>query len=247
MKHAKLALIPLAVLLGGCDLIDRLIGTRNPPSTSSYSATILADAPIAYWRFEDLVSPSVQDASGRGHHAQKIGSPIPGQSLGERTGRAFRYVTDIDGVIQNDTVWSKLTAMTVEAWIRADRVQTAEGMIVVDKGSTWNLFIDPAGRPAFQFPGTIPPTTFAATPIVAGQTYHLAGTFGNGVMRVFVNGVLANERGSLAAIQNQPTPVSVGRGLSDGRFDFYGIIDEVAIYDRVLPADAILRHYTAGR
>lgn len=248
MKYLRLIMIPIALSVGGCHLIDDLLGPRNPGGkTSSYSSTVLADAPIAYWQFEELFGSSVADASGRGRHAQKVGTPIPGQTIGSKTGRAFRYVDGVDGVVQNDTTWSRLSAVTVEAWIRADRVQTSEGMIVVDKGSTWNLMIDPQGRPGFQFPGSVPPTTFSNTPIVAGQTYYLAGTFGNHVMRLYVNGVLAMERTLQAGIDNRPTPVSVARGLSEGRFDFYGIVDEVAIYDRVLSADAILRHYNAGK
>lgn len=248
MKYVHLLIMPVALLIGGCDLIDDLIGPRTPRgNTNTYSSTVLADAPIAYWRFEELAGWIVADASGRGHHAQKVGTPIPAQTLAGKMGRAFRYVDGVDGVVQNDTMWSRLSAVTVEAWVRADKVQTSEGMIVVDKGSTWNLLIDPLGRPGFQFPGAVPPTTYANTPIVAGQTYYLAGTFGNNIMRLYVNGVLAMERTLQAGIDNRPTPVSVARGLSEGRFDFYGTVDEVAIYDKVLSADAIMRHYNAGR
>ena len=120
-------------------------------------------------------------------------------------------------------------------------------MIIVDKAETWNFFLDADGRPAVQFPGGEHKAQ-SATPLMPGQTYHLVGTQANGTFTLYVNGGLAAMFTSdrLIDVRSQ-NPIYVGRGLSGGFWEFRGTIDEVAIYDKVLTADAVLRHYNAGK
>jgi hypothetical protein len=80
---------------------------------------------------------------------------------------------------------------------------------------------------------------------VKGQLYHLVGTQENGVFRLYVNGVLAGEYASTQQLSLRDHPIRVGRGVSSP-FSFYGLIDEVAVYDRVLSGADVLRHYDAG-
>ena len=214
-----------------------------------YAATVLADEPVAYWRFEEQSGIVAADDSGRDRPAVYVNGPSFAADVGmDGTGRALSIHDTDEGVRADYAPWTDLSALTVEVWVQPSTVTSTEGMIIVDKGSTWNLFLDPQGRPAFQFPGNVPPEALSATPLVAGETYHLAATFGSGVMRLYVNGALVSEASGLApSIPSNPTQIHVGRGLSAGRFGVRGVIDEVALYDRALSADAVLRHYDAGR
>jgi len=216
---------------------------------SLYAAAVLADGPVAYWRFEEASGTIAADSSGSGRHGIYLEGIALGDSLGANpTGKAVSIEDDNQGVSVAYAAWTNLSSLTVEAWVRATSVTSSEGTIIVDKGSTWNLFLDVQGRPAFQFPGDVPPETLGLTPLVVGQVYHLAGTFEAGVMRLYVNGAMVSEATGLGAtIPSNPTEIHIGRGLSLDRFGFRGTIDEVALYDKALSGAAILAHYDAGK
>jgi hypothetical protein len=208
---------------------------------------VLSDAPVAYWRFEERCGAVACDFSGNDHHGTYIDEPILGQSVGANTGRAMSLENETDGMRVEYGSWTDMPAVSAEAWVRPSRVTSPEGMIVVDKGFTWNLFVDPEGHPAFQFPGDVPPEVRSPTPVVAGETYHLVGTFQSGVMRLYVNGELVNEATvPISEIPSRDQPIHVGRGVGERRFEFWGVLDEAALYDRALPEEAIRRHFEVG-
>ena len=78
------------------------------------------------------------------------------------------------------------------------------------------------------------PDLFPIDPIVAGVWYHLAAVYGNGVHRLYVNGVLnASRRHRLGAHAEEP--LYIGRkGTPETNFYFNGGIDDIRIYDRAL-------------
>jgi hypothetical protein len=162
------------------------------------------------------------------------------------TGRAVSLQTETDGVVTVTNNWSSVTNFSVEAWVKPAQVLSTEGMIVVDKGESWNLLIEADGKPAIQFPGGIRKAK-AATVLEVGKIYHLVGTQSAGTFKIYVNGVLDGEYTSSTLVDVRDRPISIGRGLSTGRFDFVGLIDEVAIYNTTIGADAILKHYEAGK
>ena len=214
---------------------------------NAYSPTVLVDGPVAYWRFEEVSGTVAADSSGLNRAAAYLNTPTLGDSVrAQGTGKAVAIRDTDEGVLVDYAGWTNFTALTVEVWVRPDSVTSSEGVIIVDKGSTWNLFLDPLGRPAFQFPGNVPPETLSTTPLVIGQTYHLAATYGGGAMNLYVNGALVSDTTGLGPIPANSTEIHMGRGLSANRFGFRGVIDEVALYDKVLSAQRILAHYNAG-
>lgn len=224
-------------------------GTGPDPETTGYSKEVLADAPIAYWRFEEITGDVVVDSSGQNHHGTFVDSPVLAKSVGGKTGYAFEFLTSSDGVFNAGGSWTQVGSISAEAWIRANSVTSPEGMIILDKGGSWNLLISPNGRPSFHFPHT-GDEVFGPTAIQAGQTYHLVATFDAGVMKLYVNGELVGQISTVAQIVPEPSadaPIHVGRGWGEFRWEFYGIIDEPAIYNRVLTAAAVLNHYNAGK
>jgi hypothetical protein len=224
------------------------LGSGVGPGGQSYATIVLTDEPAAYWRFEETSGPVATDASGHNRPGFFLNGPLLGANVGAtRTGSAIALQNESDGVFVEYATWTNLPALTVEAWVRPTRVTEPEGVIIVDKGNTWNLFLDPAGRPGFQFPGDVPPETLASAPVVAGETYHLVGTVEGGEMKLYVNGALLSEAAVPPGIPARNTPIHIGRGLGPVRWEFYGVIDEVALYDRALSASAILAHYNAGK
>lgn len=228
---------------------EGVAGSVAASVTLTYSQEVRADAPVAYWRFEEVAGAIAIDSSGHNRHGNLIDSPALDQNVGASTGRAFGFLAETDGVVNGGGSWTQLASVSAEAWIRPNRVTTPEGMIILDKGGSWNLLIHETGLPAFHFPHT-DDWAFGTTTIEAGQTYHLVGTYAAGVMKLYVNGQLVRETATLAQTVPDPSPgapIHVGRGWTEFRWEFYGIIDEPAIYDRALSAVAIMRHYEAGK
>jgi len=213
---------------------------------AAYSTAVLADGPLAYWRFEETAGVSANDSSGNARNGDYITGATLGASVGiARLGQAVWLQTTTDGVVSQSNAWSNVATLSAEAWIQPDSVTGPEDMIIIDKGEVWNLVIDPQGKPAFHLVGDV--TVRAAAAVQAGQTYHLVGTFGNGSVKLYMNGHLVGEATTSFNLDIRDNPVHVGRGLSSVRFEVYGVIDEVAIYDKVLSPDDVLRHYNAGR
>lgn len=223
-------------------------GEGTGPSDISYSASVRADAPLAYWRFEEEAGTVAADSSGHDRPGLYVDAPLLGASVGASgTGAGLLLQSESDGVVVEYASWMDAASLTVEAWVKPGRVTTPEGMIIVDKGNAWNLFIDPSGRPAFQFPGDVPPETLAPTPVVVGQTYHLVGTIEGGTMKLYVDGVLVDQAALAGVVPVTDSPVHLGRGLGVLRWEFWGVIDEVAFYATALSPEAVARHHESGR
>lgn len=252
------AALAAGVAATACDQLNVLV-----PESKGYAAAVRADNPLLYWRFEESGLGTAADSSGHGHAGLYLGTPTFSASVGATTGAAIKLVNSYgtfatdNGVVSGSGSWTELAALTLEAWVRPDKVTSQEGVFIIDKGDTWSLLIDRTGHPAFQFPWD-PGRTLSGFALQPGQTYYLVGTYqpgpagsvGKGVMKLYVNGQLVSEDDNAASaipIPSSSTPIHVGTGLSSGRWGYSGVVDEAAVYDHALSAAAVLRHYDAGK
>lgn len=103
------------------------------------------------------------------------------------------------------------------------------------------------------------PAVFVQTTVKTGQTYHVVGVFDgdpaglNGNLVLYVNGVEAGRRPGIGQLYNHTADIQIGQGnalnhLGDnGAFAFFdGVIDEVAVYNQVLPAERIAQLHAFG-
>src|SRR5687768_14662270 len=84
---------------------------------SAYSMTVLADAPVAYWRLGEASGPFAFDATGHGHTGTYMMSPglgTPGAIAGD-SDTAVRFDGINDHVRFNQVLGGNFT---LEAWIR---------------------------------------------------------------------------------------------------------------------------------
>jgi hypothetical protein len=146
---------------------------------------------------------------------------------------------------------------TLEAWVKAPVAQEDfSGIICKGEGgvseeycieyvsSSYRFFLRNSGGGGFEM---TPPN------VPANNTWqHIAGTYNGalGLMKFYLNGV---ERSSDSTAPTQlfsnTRDVTIGsRQLSNGpeNLNFDGWIDEVAIYNRALPASEILAHFNAA-
>jgi hypothetical protein len=89
------------------------------PAASAYSAAVLADSPLAYYRLGEASGTTMTDSSGNSRNGTYAGSPTLG-APGLVTGDSDTAVT-FNGTSQQAQVafgsWMNTTALTLEAII----------------------------------------------------------------------------------------------------------------------------------
>jgi len=192
---------------------------------------------------------------------QEADSPVAFDSSGNRLGGTLRNATrapGIDGnalvcgggcvVVGSSPLLSPTTALTIECWVKTDEAGQTDKWFLNriyggDVASGYRMGLS-GGKPSFGLPLTNwSHHLIAAEPLPTGRWVHLAGTFDGEVMRLYVDG---EEGGTL----ERPGPVKANAfHLCLGSYEvghkahFTGLLDEVRLYGRALPADEVREHH----
>jgi hypothetical protein len=220
-------------------------------AAAQYQATVLADAPVAYYRFEEVAGTSAVDSSGNGHIGTYTSGPLLAQAGLPQLGLAVSFDGIDDHVVTPRTV---ATDFTLELWLRTTatsrvgaQAYEGDGLLWSDVGGTANDFVLAAlnDRAAF-FTGNPDTTVIGATPINDGRWHHIVATRTmGGVKQVYVDAVLeATGATNGSPLNGQPQIMIAGNTL-DSRY-FKGLVDEVAYYATVLSLARIQAHFAAG-
>lgn len=137
-------------------------------------------------------------------------------------------------------------AVSLMAWINTSSVTTWAR--IIDK-SQWqdngfDLALSQATHaPLFEFfVNNTTSQALATTTVDNGKWHFVAGTFGNKTLKIYVDGVMEAQVGSAGNVDIKPNDLPIRLGVeanpSKGQ-QYVGLIDEVAIFNRELSADAI--------
>jgi hypothetical protein len=222
--------------------------TTLAPTT--YAGTVLADHPTSYWRLDETGGTIAGDetVANPGTFLGGVTLGVPGL-LANDPGTAVGF----DGVSGDVRVGQSgsldlSSALTIEAWIRPSSLPSA--------GSPRSIVAKP-GSYALQLNGSQAELVVVqlglrvrlAAPvgtIVAGDRYHVVGTFDGVNQRLYVNGAQV-----ASAALGGSADVTIGGiriGSWDGRQEFFaGTIDEAAVYNAPLSAARIAAHYGVAR
>jgi hypothetical protein len=164
----------------------------------------------------------------------------------------FDGLNDVVSVPHDASLSGFGNTVTVEAWIRPEKVTGRQGIVGKwnDLGSNnrrsvllW------ASNDDVQFyvsgNGSNFPSALATNALTVGEWTHVAGTFDGNIIKVYINGVLSASTGFNGTLYNNSTdPLLIGAvdGGGSSRQHFDGDIDEVRLYNRVLCADEIMAH-----
>lgn len=220
-------------------------------AAGDYSAAVLADTPLAYYRLGETSGTSMVDSSGNGRH----GVAASGITLGATgllpgdANTCYDFSTS-SNVYHLNAAWMDTAAITVEAVIQLD---TVLGCNIAARDNSPRLYqaaVTSAGKLQFVFwtPTSGPHFANGATTLVPGVIYHVAYTYDGTTAKVWLNGV---EDGSVTVsggLKTGPVNLVLGRYEPDGalgRFD--GRMDEVAFYGSALSAARIAAHAAAAR
>lgn len=214
-----------------------------------YSAAVLADSPVAYWRLgESSGTTAVDEVAGvNGTYKPNSGGAWTGGRVGTRgiipnnsagTFNATASVVEIASV--------PLTAtdnLSIELWARWDTiiqsfcypfysgVFNTNGYGIRWSGSTWGVRVGGS--------------TIGSVAVNPTDWTHVVAVRRSTAWYLYVNGSESN-------LSNTTTPTAPGTGTYIGATDgngsnkWFGQIDEIALYATALSAARVSAHYAAG-
>jgi hypothetical protein len=224
----------------------------NPSATSLSSATntfireIDGGQPVmGSWHMDETSGSTVGDASGNSNTGTASGTTIVDGRFNKA--RIFNGTSDYINVPDASSL-RLTTAGTVEAWINISSTATDDRVVLIKGTSASNIsygmhFDNPPVAITFwvDSDGYWGPTCTVNTgsnSIASNTWYHVVGTWGGGNIRIYLNGSLVNSATCTASAFNNTAPVKIGGNVSSWQY-WYGLIDEVRIYNRALTAEEI--------
>jgi hypothetical protein len=224
-------------------------------ASSAYAAAVIADTPIAYLRLDEPSGTTAKNAIAGGPSGIYVGTVVhrtPG-AVGDGN-----HATDFDGTsawidLGDQFAFAGTAAYSLEIWMRPASVDNTRflfdrGLRTGASGATYTLYFGTGYLLTAR--GTLDGGEFgyassSITPPLNAWTY-VVSTYDGAQTRLFVNGEQVDEKVA-GAIENTPGGrLSVG-DKSRGQFNKYaGSLDEVAVYDKALPAARIKAHFVAS-
>ncbi|MEA2284918.1 MAG: hypothetical protein QOJ21_961, partial [Solirubrobacteraceae bacterium] len=224
-------LVPAAVAAGA-------LAVPAAAQASPYSAAVLADSPLAYYRLNEPAGAkaAVDDAGAADgtYSGVELGAaaPFPGAGTSGRLTRLRSWMTASPaGVARSAELWVMPTSK--------DRVQTllAHGN---PAGDGWAITISSRKRLSFTSHRF---TTSSKVTLPVGKWSMVAVTWEAGRVRFYVNGAATTARPGVGRDVPLPGPAQRSALFAGGIFT--GGIDEVALYRTTLTAAQIGGHYAS--
>lgn len=203
---------------------------------------------VGLWEFDFGIA---NDSCGN-HGGKLVGNPNWEDG---RVGGALLFDGDDYVMLPRESDFDFSNAMTVACWIRVTAFDQ-QRQPIVSKGS-WNLTrVRNGNAVAFQCWGVRPNDRKAgnnrgvqgSVNVNDAKWHHVAGVYDGSQMNLYVDGVLDKSLEASGTINNSKHQVCIGR---NARMDiparnFKGLIDDVAIFDRALSKDEVVRLYETG-
>jgi hypothetical protein len=234
-------------------------------AASPYRDAVLADQPIAYFRFEEAEGPTLADETG--HHpgttstaglTYGVPGAVPGSALGFDGSNGY-------ATIASPPDFAALAPYTFETWIKLSaphevypRVLSKEVLTAPRQGYNLLASLLPDGGPLDagqdigleRYPegdgGQV--AVYRTSGLSSTDWHHLAGRFDGARLTILVDGV-AGPSGDPSDAGLVPLPASslfIGWDGRIGQGHFAGYLDELAIYDKALTDAQIAAHYQAA-
>jgi hypothetical protein len=226
-------------------------GGGNP--VSPYAAAVLADRPLAYYRFDDVGTVAADetgrydgsyfgsvthDGEGAIHREDSLAAVFDGSPGAVILPVAFDFAPD--------------QPFSIEAWVRSTAfsgnqvVFSKEFFDPVREG--YLVLLYPDGRAGFERWNTTGNDASSAKPLTPNEYHHIVVTYATGSMTLYVDGAVAGSTPTRLQMVADDFPAVLGTQSDITEYWFMGSIDEVAVYDYPLALDRIeVHHQTALR
>jgi hypothetical protein len=229
---------------------------------SYYADAVLADGPVAYYRFSDGVTVPAFDVltnkgslglAGNGIYTGAL-HPVPGALVGS-SDTASRFSAGQNGTIAYNAGLNTPGAFTVEAWLRPAATFTDATLTcplssfhITSQRSGWLIYQSSTGwnfRTYNQNTASTAVNITGGGALTIGTWYHVVAVWDGTVGQVYVNGTLSATSPPTNFVANPDVPFTIGM-RSDAAFAWAGDADEVAYYPSALTAAQIAAHYQNG-
>lgn len=223
--------------------IQNIPGVIAYGSNLSLSPLFNTQGLVGYWTFNEGSGTTVGDQSGNGNTGTWNGS---GSHWG--SGKVDAYAGQFNGSsdyvqVSDSSSLDPASGITIAAWVKP----TSGGwryIISKNLDSQYMFRFDYTAPAALQFvvnsgaPGDwfISQSRFQTN----GTWYHVVGTYTNGSIRIYRDGVLDISRSKSGSIANTNASLTIGNG-------FPGSIDDIRIYNRALSAAEVSAIYNATK
>jgi len=226
-------------------------GLATPPT---YFESVMNDGPTGYWRLGEPSGTTMEDSSG----SNRDGTYVGGIALGtaglivddNNTAATFNGTDSYGSLAAN--AWMEMATLTVEAIISS--TQTGNKAIMDRDNSLSNRTFQyrmNAGKlefvRVFNTAGSSSiVTSTSVTSINDGNPHHCVATYDGGTIRLYIDGTLDKTTTAAGGIfVTNVVDLRIGARLTTPLNVWNGILDEAAIYNRVLSVDRILAHAQA--
>jgi hypothetical protein len=231
---------------------------------SAYASAVLADGPVAYYRFNEATSDTVTSLvegapQGIGQNAPVPGAPgaivgdadtafeLPGgRALGQEArlvfGEAFAFIGDSAFTVE---LWAKPTGAEGVYARLFSKEDTPPGPDTEYRGFYLHSFDTEVKFGRFQGGGAAPSFLGGPPGLTDDVFSHVVVTSDGAQVSLYINGAPLQSADSFGLAA--PTNSAFIVGDRAGNFSaFIGFIDELAIYDKVLSPATVLEHYQIG-
>lgn len=228
-------------------------------ASATYSATVLADAPVSYWRVGETSGTVAADSGAGGNNGAYTGGytqGVPGAITGD-TDTAVAFDGKTGYVTVPDNANLDITGdITIEAWAKPASLSGATGT-VLQKGNSSS-----SGGPGWQYRVSVTSANrWKGILYVGSANYEIVDTVdalsvsrwdylvlerSGSTLTFYVNGVSVGSLAISGATNVTTGALAFGRAGSYAKYYFNGRVDEVAIYNKALSLTQIQNHLTAA-
>lgn len=222
--------------------------TNGVAACSKYAREVLADNPVAYFRFEDRSGSSATNEVAGSPIFSVYGAGVTLGAAGISTGSSAAHLDRADSALTlfGPIVTGAKIPFAVEAWVLLDRVPPDGSLAAAMDGppgartGTWLLILDGTLRTQTWTTGAHLFYADSAVPLTAQQWTHVVFGYSatEGKDMLYVNSV-ASQSGMLSQGTRTAPAASLVWGL------FVGALDEVAVYATFPSPARIATHYAA--
>jgi hypothetical protein len=209
---------------------------------ASYLATVLADAPVHYWRMADPASLLLHDIGSSPIHLSGgavitmpfTGIALDGGSIGVAGAAGGLY---LEALTQG-------RPLTIEFWMWLAQLNGALQSLLYWDGNVANnvfCYMDATGH--INLGGTGVTLITAAAAITRQAWHHIVGVFDNAATTLYVDGASAGTNGS-AVTSPVNRPIAVGSTTAVSQVT-QAFMSEVAIYGTALSSGQVSAHFAA--
>ena len=222
--------------------------TISPVEAVSGLAMLMTERLVAHWDFEDTLTDTVGGYVGTYADPNVLApDPAPVYVGSDLDGNAFEFVADekhIRIADSNDFNFYP-QGMTVNAWVKVDApLSSATAVSKQNLAGNTGWMLRAPDEATFQIKQASQETAAGADPVADGTWHMITGQYDGGVIKVYVDGVLADETSeNTNTLDIHTDPLVFGAARATGQGDMQGLLDEVSIWSYAISPEDVAKLY----